>query len=371
MRRRQSLANLQGAELIQEPFQHNLSQESTVYNVPAWLRTGVTRFGLDDFHEAKRRNDPDKQSLVVFSSPRSAKPSVYVLPDKQSHSNYDRHARWRNSPTGDQEQTVYEEPVSEPDSTRENTFTLPNRETSHDFAPETLEIDFPRFLTWPGTTNRYKRRTSGETPSESRSYLQRILDSIHDTLTSPGKLTDPLYHTRARVYKWARETSLTILQETWPELDVSSKGDARSQNSGPATKTYQGDEPLCFHTSTSPTGVLDGSSPASHSPERSARLKLKHAFVVSSAILDLFLPVTTNHVMVHKCLGAFDIMSSVSDHLQDGNEMLMLSSSTLRTSRNTIQPQRIQTQYSGSFVTRERSRYDLDFSHLPPAGRTV
>ena len=132
---------------------------------------------------------------------------------------------------------------------------------------------------------------------------------MHETL---GNYEDQEQMTRASVYKWAREISHVMLLQMRPCLQP----DNETKNFMQVPQRSANTPKVALETDNRIEVDSDLKSEITDHVHRKllkeCERNVQDLYTIVSEVLDYFLPLSTNHALVEKCWGAFEVILDVS-----------------------------------------------------------
>lgn len=305
-------------DLLQQHMHRNRNVDDSVYIIPSWVTSRVQ----PNLHPKRRtqtseRSKLEQSGLIVFDTGITTKPSLQtpykhiggvetgITGDNSTLQSHQDGRTTRESLAGSNlgaSDDHFEQAID--DRVAPNTISMCKQSArdqcnEHDFVP-------PRFIDWAGSDGEYDCMPQHQQPAL---YTQRFLQALHETLL------DNQHTSTAAAYKWVSEASHETLLTSYPLLLVKegsrcTSGSCGAQNenstasasSGPSPQSHSNDNP---ESSDTPDAVH---TELLKKCNRAVMLLYQH----SVELLDCYVVSSSEHTLVLKIWGAFQIILAVS-----------------------------------------------------------
>jgi hypothetical protein len=303
-----ALTRTRRARDIEISLRSSGNAEGITCDIPLWLNTGLSRFQFDERHQLQSLLRLEERGLVVFDSAVRRGPSIYQLPQVQ-----------RDPDAGNAcpQTSTKESPSATHESSHQKSFAAggsnPNQTNSDhkddDGTAEYRSINIPRFLDWASSSSQAKAHSNESGVPETRTYPERVLDSMHEILSSPSV---PERITRASVYKRAWMTSRNKLFQLRPSFSVIGDGNGSTPAVPTPQNTTRATRSPSSRPETEPSLASDTADSIHRGLEEDCDRGIHDMFRMVSNTMDYFVPLSTDHKVLEKCWGAFGVMIGVS-----------------------------------------------------------
>lgn len=277
---------------LQHDLHRNWKAEGVVLDIPAFISSGTTRFMADTRAKEIERLKLGAKGIISFDSDNADPgPQSYTLPKPKKEASKEA-----------------EDTPSRPKPAERDIPPVQPSTSQREVPEEVVDEDLARFLDWAindDDDEEGELRNAGI--NRTVNHVERILQALHEAMMDDESVG------KASRYKWTKEASKTKIEELMVPLR-SAKNNNKDKNT--TGKEAEG---------TSPAAASPSESDGSHSGRKTSGGDQLHAELfekcavsasdflrVFTKLLECYVEPTTDHTLIRKCWGAFELILSVS-----------------------------------------------------------